>query len=142
MNISALAPLQLNLSWDAPYAPAGVELTFIVYAENVNTGSVSISEDLNTTYYMFDGTTPCEEYLFTVVASNTAGSSDRSESVNGSLPACMYVRTLRQCYAGFMKYSSLYTVPLINIMEGLTHEVDLMDEVSINIMFPVSSNIL
>ena len=83
-----VAPLQLNLSWDEPFAPPGVEIGYLVNAESLDMDSESTSEELHSTYYIFEGSHPCEKYRFTVVAVNTAGRSDRSQAINMSVPAC------------------------------------------------------
>ena len=83
-----VAPLQLNLSWDEPFAPPGVEIGYLVNVESLDMDSESTSEELHSTYYIFEGSHPCEKYQFTVVAVNTAGRSERSQAINMSVPAC------------------------------------------------------
>ena len=90
MQVVPVGPFQLNLSWNAPFALPGVDITFIVQAKDLNSGNISSSDKVESEYYIFEGSRPCDEYLFSVIAVNDAGSSGISREISGSLPACKF----------------------------------------------------
>ena len=92
LSLSPHVPLQLNLSWVAPYSHPNVSLSYAITittrdAQSGVASGPSRSETVqNTSVFIFKLNIPsCDKYEFTVAAENGAGTSEDSTAVAGTL---------------------------------------------------------
>ena len=89
VSVSELGLLQLNVSWTAVPTLPDVSVTYRINVTNLDTLEVFMSDEVNSTSFVFEGTEPsCDTYEFSVTAVNSAGESSPSDAVNATLPTC------------------------------------------------------
>ena len=87
VSVSELGLLQLNISWTAVPTLPDVSVTYRINVTNLDTLEVFMSDEVNSTSFVFEGTEPsCDTYEFSVTAVNGVGESSPSDVVNGALP--------------------------------------------------------
>ena len=95
LSLAVLAPLQLQLSWTAPFSHPGVNITYTINItaldqdNETEVGTVQSETVHNSTAYILRMDVPnCNWYQFIVTAANQAGASDPSDPITGILPMC------------------------------------------------------
>ena len=101
VSVSERGLLQLNVSWTAVPTLPDVSVTYRINVTNLDTLEVFMSDEVNSTPFVFEGTEPsCDTYEFSITAMNGAGESSPSNAVNGNLPTCklseLYIRGMQQ----------------------------------------------
>ena len=96
VSLSSLAPLQLKLTWSAPFSLPGVNLSYTVTIttldpENGTTiGAPRYETVQDTSVFIFKPIEPddpsCNQFMFSVAAENGAGASADSRAVSEALP--------------------------------------------------------
>ena len=110
-SVSAVpvAKLHLLISWEAPFVPFNVALSYEVAIHDLTTGSNETVVTSNGTYSFVGRERSCNVYSFVVAALNAAGRGPASVAVTASLPAGRISTVL--CYARCRVISTHAAVP-------------------------------